>query len=233
MMTRYLSFLLLVLFLCSGCTAHKLTRKETVMFASFEDFRSGPEGGVDLVWSTPKISDEISLRAVFQKYDSLVLDQTFIVVDRGTVSAFDQKQMLEIPPRISRAMKSRFGQWFKLVDTPTGNTLRLSIAFTDIGSSMPFFAETGGSLPVGHRISTVTKVTAKEHTGAGYAMVELLVSDARTNEPLIATIDKRFGSQDIGTMIESQEVAKEVVSRWVERLWTTLVYWNWIQSRTS
>jgi hypothetical protein len=202
------------------------------MFASFEDFRTGPKGGVDLVWSTTKISDEISLREVFQKYDSLVLDQTFIVVGRGTVSAFDEEQMLEIPPRISRAMKSRFGQWFKLVDIPTGNTLRLSIAFTDIRSSRPFFAETGGSLPVGPRISTVTKLATGEPAGAGRAMVELLVSDARTNEPLIATIDKRFASQDLGTMLESQEVAEEAISRWVERLWTTLVYWNWIQSRT-
>ena len=233
MMTRYLSFLLLVLVLCSGCTAQKLTRKEPVMFASFEDFRSGPKGGVDLVWSTPKISDEISLREVLKKYDSLILDQTFVVVDRGTVGTFDQKQMQEIPRRISRAMKNKFGQWFKLVDIPTENTLRLSIAFTNIGSSQPFFAETSGSLPVGPRISTVTKITAKEHAVDGYAVAELLVSDARTNEPLIATIDKRFGSQDLGTMIESPEAAKEAFSSWVERLWTTLVYWNWIQSRTS
>ena len=201
------------------------------MFASFEDFRLGPKGGVDLVWSTTKISDEISLRAALQKYDSLILDQTFVVVDRKTVGTFDEKQMQEIPRQTFNAMKNRFGQWFKLVDIPTENTLRLSIAFTDIESSRPFFAETGGALPVGPRISTVTEVVAEEHTGGGRAMVELLVSDARTNEPLIATIDKRFGSQDLDTIIESPDVAEEAVSRWVERLWTTLVYWNWIKSR--
>ncbi len=230
---RFYALLLFVFILCTGCTAQKFTSKKPVMFASFEDFRFGPKGGVDLVWSTPKISDEISLRTALQKYDSFILDQTFVVVDRETAGTFDEKQMLKIPRHIFNAMKNKFGRWFKLVDIQTENTLRLSIAFTNTESSEPFFAETGGPLPVSSKSSTVTKIVADEHTKSGSVMVELLVSDARTNEPLIATIDKRFDSQDLGTMIGSQDVAEEAISSWVGRLWTTLLYWNWIQNRTA
>ncbi len=232
MKVRYLTLLFFVFILCTGCTAQKLTRQEPVMFASFEDFRSGPEGGVDLVWSTKRISDEASLRATLQKYESLILDQTFVVVDRKTAGTLDEKQMLEIPRQMVNAMEDRFGRWFKLVDTPSENTLRLSIALTNTGSSKPFFAEAGGSLPVGLKISTVTRVVAGEQPKDIRAMAELLVSDARSHEPLIATIDKHFSDKEIGTIIASPDAAKAAISPWVERLWVTLAYWNWIQSRT-
>ncbi len=233
MKVRYLTLLLFVFILCTGCTAQKLTRQEPVMFASFEDFRSGPAGGVDLVWSTKRISDEASLRATLQKYESLILDQTFVVVDRKTAGTLDEKQMLEIPRQMVHAIESRFGRWFKLVDTPSENTLRLSIALTNTGSSKPFFAEAaGGSLPAGIKISTVTKVVAGDRPKEDRAMAELLVSDARSHEPLIATIDKHFSDKDLGTIIASPVAAKAAITPWVERLWITLAYWNWIQSRT-
>ena len=136
MKIRYLTLLLLVFILCTGCTAQKLTRKEPVMFTSFEDFRLGPEGGVDLVWSTKRISDEASLRATLQKYESLILDQTFVVVDRRIAGTLDEKQMLEIPRQLVNAMEGRFGRWFKLVDIPTENTL------TNIVVSIPYYKVT-------------------------------------------------------------------------------------------
>jgi hypothetical protein len=57
----------------------------------------------------------------------------------------------------------------------------------------------------------------------------LLVSDAKTNEPLLAAIDKKFSNKEIVTMIASLDNMKEPTSLWADRLWTTLSYWNWIK----
>jgi len=231
MKIRYLTLLLMVFILCTGCTAQKLTRKEPVMFTSFEDFRLGPEGGVDLVWSTRRITDEISLKTAFQKYDSVFLDQTLVVVDKETADTLDEKQILEISRQMAKAIKGKFGRWYKLVDVPTENTLRMNIVLTSSKSSKPFFAEPEGLLLVGPETSGLVMIVADEHPVAGNVMAELLVSDAKSNEPLIATIDKYFRDKDIGTIIASPADAKAAISPWVERLWITLACWNWIKKR--
>jgi len=228
---RFYALLLCVFILCTGCTAQKLTSKKPVMFASFEDFRFGPKDGADLVWSTKGITDEISLKTALQNYDSMILDQTLIVVDKETADTLGEKQILGISRQMSNEIKDRFGRWYKLVDVPTENTLRLSIALTSSESSKPFFAETGGLLPVVPETSGVAKIVVDEHILPGNVMAELLVSDAKSHKPLVATIDKHFGNKGIGALMDSQVATRDAVSRWVERLWTTLYYWNWIKSR--
>ena len=232
MKIRYLALLLFVFIFCAGCTAQKRTQKEPVMFASFEDFRIGPKDGADLVWSTKGISDEISLKTALQKYDSMMLDQTLIVVDKVTADTLDDKQILRIARQMFNEINAKFGRWYKLVDVPTESTLRLSIVLTSSESSKPFFAETGGLLPVVPEISSAAKIVVDELIVPGNVMAELLVSDAESHKPLIATIDKQFGNEDIGSIIDSRDATKEAVSKWVERFWTTLYYWNWIKSRT-
>ena len=225
--------LLFVLILSAGCTAPKTALKEPAMFASIEDYRFGPEGGVDLVWSTRRISDSATLRTTLQKYDSLSLGQTWVVVDKNSSRNLDDKQILQISEHMIKVIKARLGHGFKLVDTPTDKTLRLSIALTNIETSNPVLLMTNGLLPVGFSTSSVSRIVAGEHSSLDSTAVELLVSDAKTNEPLIATIDKSFSNRDVGTMLATQETAKESVSLWADRLWVTLNYWNWIKKRTS
>jgi len=229
---RFYALLLFVFVLCTGCTAQKLTSKKPVMYASFEDFRFGPKGGVDLVWATKGITDEITLRTALQKYDSMILDQTLIVVDKVTADTLDEKQILGISRQMFNEIKDRFGRWYKLVEVPTENTLRMSIVLTSSESSKPFFAADGGLFPVVPENSSVAKIVVAEHIVPGNAMAELLVSDAESHKPIFATIDKHFGNEGVGAIIDSQGATKDAVSRWVERLWTTLYYWNWIKSRT-
>lgn len=81
-------------------------------------------------------------------------------------------------------------------------------------------------MPVGLGISTVSKILTGDHTNVGYTTVEFLVSDAMSNEPLIAAIDRRSGNKDLGTMIDSLDDAKDAVSWWVGRLEITLTDWK-------
>lgn len=225
---RYYVLLLLVLTISTGCAEKKLTVRKTVMFATIEDFKPGPDGGVDLVWSTARISDFDTLRTTLQEHDSLMPGQTWLVIDKQSSASLDDKQVLKISRQMVHAIKTKLGHGFKLVDKPTGDTLRLSIVLTNLETPNPVFSVTNSLLPETLGTSTLSKIVMAEDTRGGGVTVELLVSDARTNEPLIVVIDKRFGNSDIGSMANSPDDVQEAINQWVERLWTTLSYWNWI-----
>ncbi len=230
---RFCVLSLLVLALSAGCVAQKVTLKKPEMFASLEDYKSGPKGGTDLVWSTKRIRDAETLKTTLQKYDSLILDQTWLVVDKESASKLDDKQILATSRHMLNELKARLGQGVKLVDTPTETTLRLSVALTNIETSLPILAVTSHLLYVGSTASSVSRIVMGEQVNTDLITVELLVSDARSRESLVAVIDKQFDHQDLGTMIESQDGAKEAISLWADRLWITLRDWNWINSRTA
>ncbi len=229
---RFCLLLLFVLTLGAGCAPQKALLKEPVLFASLEDFKSGPKDGVDLVWSTGRISDAETLKAALQQYDSLMLDQTWIVVNEKSASQLDDKQILATSQYMINEIKARLGYDFKLVETPTENTLLLSVALTDIETSLPILAATNYLFSDESGSSTVSRIVMGEDVKNRGVTVELLVSDAKTREPLIAVIDKSIVNQDVGTLINSSSDAEKAISLWAERLWTTLSYWNWIKKRT-
>ena len=224
--------MLLVFTFVTGCTAQKVPLKQPVMFASLEDFKLGPKGGVDLVWSTKRIIDAQTLKETLTDYDSLILDQVWVVVDKKSARNLDDGQILKISQRMVKEIKVRLGQGFKLVDVPTENTLRLSIALTNIEAALPIHAVTGRLLNGGAGELAVSKIIVEEHVAVESLIVELLVSDAKTREPLIAVIDTQFGNQDVSTIIDQRDGMKEPIALWADRIWTTLSYWNWIKKRT-
>ncbi len=128
-------------------------------------------------------------------------------------------------------VKSRLGQGYKLVDTPDENTLRLSLALTNLETPNPILTVTNSLLPRNLGVSAVSRIVTGEDVRGGGVTAEPLVSDARTNRPLVAVIDRLSDNSELVAMSNSPVVAQEVISRWVDRLWTTLSSWNWIKDR--
>jgi len=231
MNVRFLFLLLFALLLTIGCTAQKAKLKKPVTFASLEDYRFGPEGGVDLVWSTKRIRDAATLKTTLQGYDSLILDQTWLVVDKESAGKLDDKQILTTARYMVEELEARLGHGFKLVDVPGESTLRLSLALTNIESTLPMLAVTRSLLPDAPAAANLSRVVIGKQVSSGRVAVELLVSDARSREPLIAAIDKQFGTLDLETMVALPDDAKNFISLWADRLWITLRDWNWIKTR--
>lgn len=71
---------------------------------------------------------------------------------------------------------------------------------------------------MGLGISTVSKIVTGDHTNVGKATIEMQISDANTNEPLLAAIDRRSGSKDLGTIIDSTDDVKDAIRWWDKRL---------------
>ncbi|MGR5236878.1 DUF3313 domain-containing protein [Vibrio alfacsensis] len=188
-------------------------------FTRYEDFRPGPEGGVDLVWARAGLRDATRLKDKMDEYDSVVIDRVMMVVQE---SELDDDEIQELTTYMVEKLKERISPVKKIVDQPGEKTLRLSIAVSNVETPNPVLAVTSSILPVGLGISTISKITTGEHTNVGSATVELLVSDSESDTPLFAAIDRQAGNKDFSTMIDSLDDAKDAISWWVDRLGVTL-----------
>ncbi|MFM2588005.1 DUF3313 domain-containing protein [Vibrio sp. TBV020] len=209
--------ILLVAIIIAGCAGGPIQR--ATKFTTYEDFQPGPKGGVDLVWARVGLRDAERLQSKLDEYDSVVIDQVFVVAEEGTLSQDDIQELTEY--MVDR-LKEKISPYKSVVDEPTGNSLRLSIALSNVETPNPILAVTSSVLPFGLAMSTISKVATGEHTNVGSASVELLVSDAQDGTPLFAAIDREAGNKDFSTLIDSLDDAKDAINYWVERLGVTL-----------
>ncbi|MCG9555547.1 DUF3313 domain-containing protein [Vibrio sp. Isolate31] len=200
-----------------GCAGGPI--KTATKFTTYEDFQTGPDGGGDLVWARLGLRDADRLKSKLDYYDSVVIAQIFVLAEEGLL---DQDEIQELTDHIVSRLEEKISPHKMIVGEPTGKTLRLSIALSNVEMPNPILAVTSSVLPFGLAMSTISKVATGEHTNVGSASVELLVSDAQDGTPLFAAIDREAGNKDFSTMIDSLDDAKDAINYWVERLGDTL-----------
>lgn len=206
----------------SSCAA-KFSPEQT-RFTTYNDFRKGPEGGVDLVWANPKFNNAFKLQNKLKQYDSIVVDQIVVVADENTEA--DDEQIRELSTYIVEKIKQSISPYKQVVERPKNSSLRLSIALSNIETPNPVLALTSSVLPFGIAMSSISKVTTGSHTNVGQASIELLVSDAKTGEQIFAAIDTQKGNKDLSTIINPMDDARDAVDFWIERLQSALVNWK-------
>ncbi|WP_420791539.1 DUF3313 domain-containing protein [Enterovibrio qingdaonensis] len=201
-----------------GCAAGN--RPHATQFTSYADFQAGPEDGVDLVWARVGLRSEERLKNKLAQYDSVVIDRIYVLTTEE--NPLDDEQINELTAYMAEQLKEKITPFKRVVDVPEENTLRLSIALSNVETPNPILAVTSSLLPVGLGISTISKIATGEHTNVGSATVELLVSDANNDRPLFAAIDRESGNKDLSTMIDSLDDAKDAINWWVDRLGRTM-----------
>ncbi|WP_245568321.1 DUF3313 domain-containing protein [Ferrimonas futtsuensis] len=189
------------------------------LFQGFDDFRPGPPGGVDLVWAGKGINSMETFRDKLKNYNKIKLDQVWVVVDEDY--PLDDEQVAELTEYLTQALLERLEGRFTQVETADAQTLRLSLALTNIETPNPILAVTSTLLPVGLGISTLSKVVTGEHTNVGEGTVELLVRDGATGQPLVAAIDRRQGDKDLDNLVDPIAGIKGAIDWWIERLGQT------------
>jgi len=211
------SLVALMAVLLVGCASGP--RHHATKFTSYEDFKPGPKGGVDLVWARIGLRDHERLHNKLESYDSVVIDQIFVLAEEYSIN---DEQIKELTDYMLAQLTEKISPYKPVIKEPTENSLRLSIALSNVETPNPILAVTSSVLPYGLAISTISKITTGEHTNVGSATVELLVSDASTGTPLFAAIDREAGNKDFSTMIDSLDDAKDAINFWVDRLGVTL-----------
>ncbi|SMY33667.1 hypothetical protein PMAL9190_01126 [Photobacterium malacitanum] len=223
-MQQKIWLLMLMIITATGCASnHQILKPKT--FETFEDFRPGPEDGVDLVWAKRGIFNQRSLQRQLSQYDYIIYDQVHIVLDKQKSDHLSDDEIIEIKKYFINQLKS-LNTTLRVVEQSQLKTLRVTVAITNVQTPNPILAITSSVLPVGLGISTISKVLTGEHTNVGSASMEILISDAITGEPIIAAIDRRAGNKDLGTMIDSSDDIKDAINWWVKRLSLTLAQYK-------
>lgn len=215
---------LIVIFSCfslSGCANHRTL--SATKFTAYEDFRPGPENGVELVWARLGLRDPQRLQNKLQQYDSVIIDRIYIVVDNDELS---NEQINTLSGYLQDKLKSAISPYKKIVTAAGEKTLRVSIALSNIETANPLLVMTSSLLPVGIGISVISKITTGEHTNVGRSTIELMVRDSSNDDALFAAIDRRTGNKDFGSVIDSLDDAKDAIDWWVDRLAVTLSKWK-------
>lgn len=216
--------LLLVIFSCCsllGCANQRALSASK--FSKYEDFRPGPENGVELVWARLGLRDPQRLQKKLQQYDSVIIDRIYIVVDNNELS---NEQIETLSTYLQNKLKSVISPYKKIVTEAGKKTLRISIALSNIETPNPLLAVTSSLTPVGLGISVISKITTGDHTNVGRSTIELMVSDSSNDNALFAAIDRRTGKKDFGSLIDSLDDSKDAIDWWVERLAVTLSKWD-------
>ncbi|MEC4724614.1 DUF3313 domain-containing protein [Shewanella sp. D64] len=221
-MKLYRILVSVMLLMLSGCGVIQDYR-QSQMFSTFDDFRPGPDGGSDLIWAKPGIKSIQDLNEILKQYDSVMIDQVWLVLDDKTrYDNLSEQQIVEVSEYLIEKIREKASTHFKLVDMPKEKTLRISVALTNIETPNPILAVTSSLLPIGLGISTIAKVVTGEHTNVGSATIEMMISDASSGDPIVAVIDRKAGSKDLSTMIDSTDDARDAVDWWVDRIALTL-----------
>ena len=114
---------------CAGGPVHRATK-----FTSYEDFRPGPDGGVDLVWARIGLRDAERFQNKVNEYDSVVIDQVFVLAEEESL---DQEEIQELTDYMVNRLEEKISPFKTIVDEPTGKTLRLSIALSNVETPNP------------------------------------------------------------------------------------------------
>ncbi|TKB53984.1 DUF3313 domain-containing protein [Ferrimonas aestuarii] len=204
----------------SACSSTAVVDEKPVMFESFDDFRPGPDGGVDRVWANERYKTRKQFDDELSQYNDVRLDRVWVVVDESNPLSDDQVEALT--HYLTDALEQRMADHVKAHPQKQASdpkkTLSLSLAITNIETPNPILAVTSSVLPFGYGISNLAKVTTGEYTNVGSATIELLARDGDSGEALFAAIDHRQGDKDFGEIIDSVDDIKDAIDWWVDRI---------------
>ena len=184
-----------------------------------KDFRKGPEGGVDLIWTPDSVLSNDELYGSLKPYNKILLDPIILSLKASQTSdGFDPAELNKLTKEFQKEIRFGLGKEFTFVKEPGPGVLRVSIALTGVESPNKAGAILSTVLPVGLLLSAASKVTTGEHTGVGSATMEAVLSDAQTGKIIVVGLDRYAGSKGVGAISDEFDAAREAFKWWAGRL---------------
>lgn len=181
-----LSFTLLMTI---GCAKQQV--KYSGFIENYPEFGPGREGGVDLLYMKEGID--------FKKYNKVMMDHVvFYFKGDAQYKGINSHELNKLSKAFHKAFIKALKPYFRIVDKPGPDVMRIRTAVTDIVASKPGLSVTTTVVPTALAFSFVKKAVTGSHTGVGQASMEAEILDSLTNERIGAAIDKRAGKKSEG-----------------------------------
>jgi hypothetical protein len=173
----------------SGCAKQQV--KYSGFLENYPEFGPGRDGGVDLLYLKEGVD--------FKKYNKVMMDHVVFYFNKDAeYKGINSHEMNKMSEAFHKAFIKELKPYFRVVDKPGPDVMRIRTAVTDIVASKPGLSVTTTIVPTALAFSFVKKAVTGSHTGVGQASIEAEILDSLTNERIGAAIDKRAGKKSEG-----------------------------------
>lgn len=160
----------------TGYAGHAEKVKYSGFLGDYPTFKSGPEGGADLVYVKEKVD--------FKAYNKIMIDKVVIFIkDDAKYKGIDPDELNKLSKAFYTAMSDALGGAYPLVNKPGKDVLRLRFAITDV---VPSELQATITSPVQAGITYVN---------LGRASMEAELLDSVTNKRVACAIDTKAGER--------------------------------------
>ena len=151
--------------------------------------RRGSETEAQLIYKNP--------RANLARYNKILLDSLqFIGAKDSELAKTSAEDRRTISQYAYKAFRDELSKSYEIVSTPQPNTLRIRIAVTDAEPSSVVLDTVTTYIPQARLISNLGELVTGDPPFVGKINAEGRISDAMTNELLVAGADARQGAKD-------------------------------------
>ena len=157
-------------------------------------------------------------RSVFTKYRTVIVDPT--TVYSGPDAQFDnvdQTDRLKAAAVITGALREELAKSFPSPATPQADTLRLKVTILGVTKTKGGIATATRVTPIGVGISALKSAMGKQGTFTGSILYAVEVTDAKTNELLLAAVRRRTPDPlDVPATVSQEETVKAVAREFAD-----------------
>ncbi len=193
----------------SGCAATKQARdvKHKGYLVDSSILKKGGEGEALYVYRNPK--------ADWPSYSKMLLDPVINLRQKDlTKQGTPPEDLQRAANNFYALLYKEFGKDYEMVKVPGPRTLRLQVAFTDLQKSWATTDTITSVIPIGMVLSTSTDFITGKPAFVGEATIEVKITDARTNQLLLAGIDRRVGGDNIEASVDSWDDVNKIMELW-------------------
>jgi hypothetical protein len=153
----------------------------------------------------------------WKRYDKMLIDPVQFWKAPDVKSTLSEAEKQALVNYFHSTIYESMSHYFQMVSVPLPDTLRISIAFTRLGSRNVTLDTVSTYVPQMRLISEARTVFTGRPAFVGEAAYEGRVTDAYTGELLAAAVDRRVGGKTIKGL-DSWSDVKNAIDYWIESL---------------
>lgn len=153
------------------------------------------------------------------KYDKVIVEPVVVKKVPGSklndITHSENHRLKELfEYRVRQALKKEF----KLVTKPGPDTLRIELAITDAEASTLWLDQFTTLYPSARTLSLLKRVATGTESYVGKASIERKITDSKTGELLMASVDARAGGKTLAGSFNSWDDVEQAYIFWADQL---------------
>jgi Protein of unknown function (DUF3313) len=200
------AFCLLVIAALCACAGHKTERAQRIevygYLGDYTMFQKGTPGRALYVYRKPDVD--------FSDYEKVLLDPVIFYWKHTNRLEEVPEDAQILTDKLQQLLHKELSEYYQMVATPGKNTMRMTVALTDVKKTGTSFGANYLALASKKLSETALDTPAL----VGEATVEIKITDAASGEMIAAVVDRRLGSGNTEKPVSSWDDVYNVFDYW-------------------